>query len=914
VRHVLGREAHRPPVAQALTRTPPAPLLLPSKLSPPLARSRLVGRPGLIEQLDAARSRAVVLLVAPAGYGKTTLLVAWQAHASRHHVPLAWVSLEAADNDPVRFWTVVVAALEVTHPGLGAKALPYLNDLRHETLPAEQFVTALAAELAARTSDVVLVLDDYHLIQTSSIHAGLRALLERRPPPLHLILSARADPPLPLARLRANDQLRELRAADLRFSADEAGVFLSSVMGLALSQEQVAALDARTEGWPAGLQLAALSLRERPDAECAIAGFTGSHRFVVDYLVEEVLTRLPEAERQFLERTSILGQLSPGLCDAVSGGEGSAAILEQLERAGLFVSAVDDQRRWYRYHHLFADALRHRLQRDQPALVRELHQRASHWYATMGLFEEAVEHALAGQEWDHAGQLLELVARSLLDRGQQATLRRWLSSLPITVRRTHPTLSGNYAVTLLITGELSALATFLRHAEPALETRGDERALGRLLAIHAQLAVTREDLDLAASCAERALARLPEQDVSYVAAALLAHGTVSLRRGELAMAAERLERVRALSRQVFVPMARLRLRTLLGELAAAAGQLGRAEAAFREVLDETGDKPLVMGEEALVSLAGLLREWNRLDEATACLDTALASRGRRGRAAAVSPALALERGRVLAAQGQTGPAGEALAAAIAAAQRVGNTRLERLAQAEQMRLLLRFGDLAAAVAWADAVAHHPEDELVRFEHLPAALTLIRVRLAQHQPTAVAGLLGRLIQAAESGGRQADLIELLLLRSLALAHSGDEAGSLAALERGLELAEPAGYVRRFLDEGEPLRARLRQALQRGLRPRYVGVLLGAFAGPAAAARPVEWLTPREREVLGLLALGRSNRDIAAELVLSDATVKTHVHNLIGKLGVSSRTQVLVRARQLGVLDAPAASPPSGRRSR
>jgi LuxR family transcriptional regulator, maltose regulon positive regulatory protein len=867
-----------------------------TKLKPPPVRARLVFRRRLLDRLAAIPSHAVTLVAAPPGFGKTTLLVEWEAEASAR-LEVAWVSLEPGDADPSRFWTSVVAALQTQRPGLGAAALAHLRGA--QAVAIEAFLDELLRELDALSDPLVLVLDDYHTIHSPAVHAGLGYLLERLPAALHLVIGSRSDPPLPLARLRANDRLLEVRVADLRFSNDEAAEFLRAVMGLELSDEQVATLGARTEGWAAGLQLAGLTLRERSDASAAIASFTGSHRFVIDYLVEEVLARLPDALRTFLERTSVLGRLSGPLCDAVMGGSGSAAVLEQLERANLFVTPLDDERHWYRYHQLLADVLRHQLQQRPAELVFELHDRASTWYAANGLPEEAVEHALAGRNWDRAAGLIAPLARPLMSRGEQATLRRWLAAVPPEVCRTHPVLSGTFASSLLLMGDFAELQRFVDAAEPALEAIGANPALGKVLTSHAHLALLREDRAQATACAERALALLPPNETNYRANALLARAILRLDCGHPAQAERALSEATATIEGVYAPLVSWRIRNLLARLETLRGRLSRAAALQREVLELVGERRVFAREVALLDLAALAYEWDRLDEATAWLDQVPSAQTNPVRGVNV-PLFCLERARVARAGGQPGAAGDALELAEAAARARRSDRLQRLVRAEQVRLLLALGDVAGALRWAEELATEADD-LAAFEREPEALTLVRVRLAQGRPDAVLELLGRLQAAAEASGRGGSLVEILALLAIARDQGGDAAGGLAAIERALELAEPEGYVRLFVDEGEPMAGVLRRALAQGIRPRYVGRLLRCFEGAGRAARPAaSVLTPREREVLRLIALGLSNRDIAERLVLSEGTVKSHVHNLISKLGAESRTQVLARAREIGVL--------------
>ncbi|MBV9356490.1 MAG: AAA family ATPase [Chloroflexi bacterium] len=869
------------------------PHLRPTRLNPPPVRARLVTRRHLLERLAMVRRHTVTLLAAPAGFGKTTLLVAWEAEVATR-LQVAWVSLEPGDADPIRFWTCVLTALQARRPGLGVAAQTLLQGAQPAAI--EAFLDALLRELDAIPEPLVLVLDDYHVVQSPVVHAGLRYLLERLPAGMHLLLSTRSDPPLPLARLRANDQLLELRAADLRFSRDEASEFLRAVMGLELTDEQVAALGTRTEGWAAGLQLAGLSLRDRADASTAIASFTGSHRFVIDYLVEEVLTRLPDATRVFLERTSMLGRLTGALCDAVTGGSDSAGMLEELERANLFVSALDDGRHWYRYHQLLADGLRHQLQRRSPELLCELHDRASRWFEANGLVEEAVEHALASGSWDRAASLIAPLARVLISRGEQSTLRRWMTAVPADVRCTHPLLSGAFASSLLLMGDFATLQHFLDAAEPALEAMGARVPLGNILATHAYLVVIQEDQARAEACAERALALLPPGEVHRVTA-LLARSVVSLDRGELAAAERTLGQLSGEPQAASSPLARWQLRSLRARLELLRGRLARAAALQRQVVEEVGPRRVYPRQVALLDLAAVAYEWNQLDDAIGWLDQLPAAQTHPNRGI-VLPRYHLQRARLLRASGQPGAAEEALQQALTAARGEGLRRPERLVHAERARLLLALGDVEDAARWADHFLEEVDDVEV-FEHEPETLTLVRVRLAQGRAGQIVALLHRLLATAEAAGRMCSAAELLGLLALADRQAGELPASLASIERALALAEAQGSMRIFVDEGEPMASLLRQALAQRIRPSYVGRLLRCFEGTVRPAASV--LTPREHEVLRLIALGLSNRDIADRLVLSEGTVKSHVHNLIGKLGAESRTQVLARAREIGVLD-------------
>ena len=444
--------------------------LLETKLYLPTPRAGLVPRPRLLERLDAGGAAKLMLVSAPAGFGKTTLLADWLAarsSAAPGDRTVAWLSLDRGDNDPVSFWTYVIAALRTVVPEVGANELALLAS--PQPPPIQQVLTTLLNDLGATGSDIVLVLDDYHLIDAREIHEAMAFLLDHAPPRLHLVIASRADPSMPLARLRARGELVEVRAAELRFTSDEAAAYFNEVMGLQLTTQDVVALEGRTEGWIAALQLAALSMQGRDDVAGFIAGFAGDDRYIVDYLVEEVLQRQPGPVREFLLQTSLLARLSGSLCDAVTGGGGGRAMLEALDRGNLFVVPLDDRREWYRYHHLFADVLQSRLAEESPDLVETLHRRASDWYAGNGEPAEAIEHAFAGGHFDRAADLVELAYPALARDRQESILRHWLELLPEEVLAVRPVLSNGLAGALLSTGAVDGVERHLRDAERWLD-------------------------------------------------------------------------------------------------------------------------------------------------------------------------------------------------------------------------------------------------------------------------------------------------------------------------------------------------------------------------------------------------------------------------------------------------------------
>jgi LuxR family maltose regulon positive regulatory protein len=905
-------------------------VLLATKLHVPRPQPGFVPRPRLAQALSDGLARGRMLVCAPAGSGKTALLADWARGSGR---PVAWLGLDAGDSDPARFWRYVVAALDRARPELAGRVGPPPSG------SVEGLVTALVNELAADpgADEVLLVLDDYHLIDSGPVHESVAFLLENLPPGLAVVMSGRADPPLPLARLRARGQLAELRAADLRFTDQEAAALLGEAAGPTLPGTAVAALVARTEGWAAGLQLAGLSLRGQANPAGFVAAFSGSHRFVLDYLADEVLDSQPGPVRAFLLETSVLERLTGELCDAVTGRAGSQAMLIDIERAGLFLVPLDEVRGWWRYHHLFADLLRARLQAEQPGRVEALHRAAAAWSQEHDLADDAVRHALAAGDAAWAARLVERHVEELLGRSEGATLRRWLCALPAEAVRDRPRLCLAQAYAAAQGFQVEALEALLDDAERAVEVSGDEpyeRSLGppqgdSVLAnvpagiafLRASLARLRGDAALAADYNQRALAQLGEDDWlmrSFVAwnraaADWLAGRLGPAERGLAQVLAER--RAAGESVASFLPM---RVGYDLGEVQRARGNLDAALATCRQALEMAGHS----GQSALtgpayVGLAHVLYERNELN---AALDHAT-----RGvtlcRQLAFTPPLATGLGlvaRIRQAHGDAAGALEAMGEAGQAEPSPQVTALLNPVPSQRARLLLAQGDVDAAAQWATEAGLSPGDE-PDYPREPAYLVLARVLLAHNDPGAALALLDRLLGAAASQDRVGSVIEIQALRALALAACGDQTSARGALTEALTLAGRHGYIRVFADEGAPMRALLtrlpvarpdQQNVADRVRPGYLAALLRA-CGPsgavpqrirAAAAPPglAEPPTDRELEVLRLLAAGKSNQRIAHDLVVALDTVKKHVTHLLGKLGAANRTEAVARARQLGLI--------------
>ena len=900
----------------------PTPLLA-TKLHLPRPRALLVPRSHLLERLQQGVAGALTLISAPAGFGKTTLLAQWLGET---HMLVAWLSLEAEDNDPTRFLIYLMAALQTLDAQIGTTALALLRT--PQPPPPEVVLAELTNDLVDRAGgDIALVLDDYHFINTESIHRGMTFLLEHLPPQLHLILATRADPPLlPLARLRAQGQLCEVRTADLRFADAEARAFLQT-MGLDLEAPAIAMLESRTEGWIAGLQLAALSLRGRADAAGFLAAFRGSDRFVLDYLSEEVLARQPAMVQQFLLHTSILERLSGPLCDAVTGQEESQAMLEALDKANLFIVALDDERDWYRYHHLFADVLRRHLQQREPALLPQLHRRASAWYEQHELPTEAVQHALAIPDFERAARLIEPIALPVAFQGQLSLILEWLNTLPEAVVRTRPFLCAYHALLLMFTYQFESAEARLQEAEQGIQqevsTEQARTLQGWVDTIRGGIALFSGDLPQAVPLARQALAMLPSSQVIPRAGLMATLARAYELSGDVTLAVE--QEVNATVAligawdNVFATVSGI---TLLARLRVLQGRLRQAAATYAQVT-QVVHRPEVL--QTIFSsffyylgLGDLLRERNDLEAAEQHLAQGLAVVKE---ILTADPPTVIRGYTALARLQQArGNASEALATldglADLAAQRHFPAHLLTQVAAVRAQLELAQGNLAAAIDWADVSGLSLNDEELPYPHESEYLALTRVRIAEarQDPAApflqdILHLLDKLLVDAEAKARRGSVLEILVLRALALETQGNRTNALATLERALRLAEPEGYIRLFVDEGTPMLALLRQAHIRSRVPGYVATLLAAFGEQnlkdslLTSARPaplVEPLTQREREVLHLLLEGASNREIARRLVVSVNTVKRHVYNLCGKLGVQSRAQAIARARTLNLL--------------
>ena len=893
-------------------------LLVATKLRVPAPRSGLIGRARLIERLEHAAGPRLALVSAPAGFGKTSLLTQWLAAVADHGHVVAWLALDESDNRPGSFWRHLVAAIGGAVPGFGAGVLALLES---SGSPTEGVLASLVNELDAVSVELWLVLDDYHLIDDQGIHAGVSYLLEHLPAQAHLLITTRADPPLPLARLRARGDLVEIRAADLRFTVEEASKYLNDVMGLDLRPEDIVVLEARTEGWIAALQLAALSMQGRDDIVGFIAGFTGNDRYVVDYLVEEVLARQPEAIRTFLLRTSILEQLSGPLCDTVTGDGASKTMLERLDRANLFVVSLDDRRHWYRYHRLFADVLRAHLEEEHSDQIPDLHHRASEWYEQHGERAEAIRHALAGGDVERTAALVEAALPEMRQARQEMQLRAWVHSLPDEVVRRRPVLSVTFAGALLASGELAGVEDRLDDAERRMHaSRGSaagdagelRRVPGNIAMYRAGLAQVRGDVPASVEQAQRALELALEDDHVVRAGAGGFLGIAFWTGGELG-AAHRAwsECVAGLERAGHVADA-LGATLAVGDICMIQGRLSDALGAYEHALALVPERSraLVRGTaDMYAAMSEVFRERNDLQSARRLLlesqelgeHAAMPQHPYRWRVAMA---------RLRQAEGEP----EEALALLEEAKRVYVSDFfpdVRPLAALRARTWIAMGHPREARGWAREAGRSPEDELSyvgEFEHITLARLLLAAAQAGNEAeksrAEALGLLGRLHEAAQTGARTGSLIEILILEAIAAADGGDSASALAALEQALTAAEPEGYVRLFLDEGQAMTVLLRDAARRGITPGYITELLAGGEPPTArpdkTQRLLEPLSDRELEVLRLLASELSGPDIASHLYVSVNTLRTHTKHIFSKLDVNTRRAAVRRATQLGLL--------------
>jgi LuxR family maltose regulon positive regulatory protein len=900
--------------------------LLTIKFYPPHLNQAMVLRPRLIQRINEGTRRKLTLLSAPAGFGKTSLISQWITVSAGKDKAVAWLSLDEGDSDPTRFWTYLFTAIATTIGGVTNNSLELLRSPRPPSI--EAILTPLINNIATIDKDFALVLDDYHLVNNPTVHHGLAFLLEHLPPQMHLIIATRTDPPLPLAQLRARGQLVELRALDLRFTLEEASQFLNDMMALSLSADNIAVLERSTEGWIAGLQLAALSVEGREDSSKIIADFTGENRYIVDYLAQVVLKRQPEEVQDFLLQTSLLDRLSGPLCDAVTSGRDGQRMLERLEEGNLFLIPLDDKRRWYRYHHLFAEFLRQQLYEQRSVLVPDLHRRASHWYEDNGLVEDAVGHALAAKDFSIAARLVEDNAADRLMRREIATLLGWVEALPDELVLMRPRLCLAYAFVLFENGQMEETERYLQAVERVLSAneggpmvtstanslaQGDldtQAVLGQVAALRSFIACYRGDVSGAVELSYQALELLPSSELhlrSGIAANIagnrgMTYGSAS----DIREAVQTMSEAARKSESRGNKSEAIGSLCFLAELEVRRGRLQEAARAYRWALQlgvTPGKAPLMGVAIAYVGMGAILVEWNDLNAARQHLTMGIDLAEKNGDLGTMTLGY-VNQARLLCAESNFDGALEVLRKAE---QAIGSTNVAwangQIAAARTQVWLLQ-GNSEPAGQWAQNYSLDMVEELGYRRDLEYT-TVGRVFIAQGNLDKAFLFLNKLLSVAEGAELNGIVSEILALKALALNLQGDTEEAIDLLRRALSLAEPEGYVHLFIDKGAQMMDLLHYARSQGISISYVSRLLEASEQvsipPSAEFQTApEFLSERELEVLRLIAAGMSNRRIAEELVIGQGTVKTHINNIYRKLDVQSRTQALARARELNLI--------------
>ncbi len=926
-------------------KTMPEPDLLVTKFTVPPVRSALLRRSHLLTVLDQSRSFPLTLLSASAGFGKTTLLSAW---ANQSTSQVAWLTLDEQDNDPTRFWTYVIAALRHSGSPVGEAALALLQSPHPSLLTGA--LTSLINELAALSQDTALILDDYHLMREQAIHESLQFLLDHLPPCLHLFLASRGDPKLPLARLRARGQVVEIRETELRLSGEEAARFLTQVMNLSLTEEDIGRLERRTEGWIAGLQLAALSLRRHDDVSAFIRAFAGSHRFILDYVQEEILEPLPEVQQRFLLHTSVLERMNAEVCQALTGEPASQQMLESLERANLFLIPLDEERRWYRFHTLFREVLLARLQATQPEQVARLHREAALWYQQQEWLHEAIPHALATQDFFFVASLLEGCVERLYLQGELKTLLAWIKQLPEEVLRAHPRLATSYISAFNFLSPFSdgeekeylnllwegVEQTLQREGQTTLTLTERDRLHHRMTILNAwrlaKKALSDGNVEQLSRVAEQ-MQHMPLDDDTMWQQYRLAPFAMAWRMaGNFPPMVSALQEGRKMTRMTQNRYQEVQI--LWGLIAAliGSGQLRQAHDCCQELqrlVDSLGG-PLPVAAYPDVFQAQLAYAWNQLEVAKSAAEIAIEKTAPLQYMDILMVAYEVLV-RVCIAQGDQASAEQAVREMERVNQSAGIPLFRPWVESLWVHLWLAQGNLMKAAAWTE---HTPyRQEILVYSREIAYLALVRVYLAKLQYTLALQLLTALLSSAEQVARVGSVIAILALQVAALQASGATQEALRVLLRLLTEASPEGYLRVFLDAGRPMQQALQALLktshmQQDTSPippalaAYAHTVLAAFEyeqrqnvqqeviPPASKALPrpssqaaqqlLEPLTQREQEVLRLLAEGASNQEIARQLVVSLTTVKKHVSSLLLKLAAENRTHAVARARELSLL--------------
>ena len=869
--------------------------LLQTKLYIPASRPFLVPRPRLIEKLNAGLHGKLTLICAPAGFGKTTLIAEWgNGNAESFTNPgskiqnskLGWLSLDEHDNDPARFLTYFIAAIQQIEASIGDTTLALLQSPQRP--PPEAALTPLINEIAAMTTPFILALDDYHTIQTPAIHQSLAFILEHQPPQMHLVILTREDPPLPLARLRARGQATEIRQDDLRFTTAETAVFLHNIMKLDLAPDDIAALERRTEGWIAGLQLAALSMQGRGDIKHFVRAFTGSNRYILDYLIEEVFARQAPEVQDFLLKTSILDRLSAPLCDAVTDRNDSNHILFMLEQANLFIVSLDQSRRWFRYHRLFAELLRHRLRISDQHSETFLRQKAAGWYEDNGFLADAAQHTLAAQDWNEAERVIGLASLQAIMNGQFTTLHSWFDGLPNAIVQQSAELAHFKAWACFFMGQFEDAAEYSELAKSLFPADAPPFHLGALAALRASLALAQFNIPQAIQLSQETLDIIGDDDPFFLRGMALNNlGQAQTQMGNIAAATQAYHQLIQLGKQDGHHLTNFGAVSSLAWLLNIQEKRSVAIAMCQQTLPKCMDsrgRPLPLAGLILVALGLLYLDGNELDEAQQYIDQGVKVGEQLGPAGGGMNGLAAQ-ARLQQARGEE----KAALAIIQEIRQMG-------AQVNVPLVEMQIAGFEAVLSPTDTPNHLRESDY---------FTLARLLLAQNRLDEAQTLLTNFEQFTEENGRYHSLLVVSILQSLMELALDRKEQAVIKLERALRLAAPEGYLQVFVEDGRPLFPLL-PAL-RHIAPDFVDQLLrsnqtvtDSQTPPPAVQLLAEPLSQRELEVLQLVADGLTNREIAVRAFISVGTVKSHVHHILEKLAVGNRTQAVARARELDLI--------------
>jgi len=909
--------------------------LLTTKLYIPPTRPELVPRPRLIDRLNQGLHRKLTLISAPAGFGKSTLVSEWvdnirsaAENESQIDNRIAWLSLDEGDNDPARFLAYLITALQIIDSSIGQQAQTVFQS--QQQLLVDPILMTLVNDitqlsdphLEKSNKDFVLILDDYHVIEEPSIHQAIDFLLEHNPPQLHLVILTRIDPPLSLSRLRVRNQMVEIRGSNLHFSGKEVDIFLNEIMKLGLAPEEITMLETRTEGWIAGLQLAAISLQDQVNNMEFIRAFSGDNRFVIDFLLDEVMLRQPEDVRRFLLRTSVLGRMCGPLCDTVvnSSDEESTldgqGLLEYLDRANLFIVPMDNQRKWYRYHHLFSEVLLNRLRKTELSQLPTLHLRASKWFEDEGEHDLALHHALAAGNLERAAQLVEQNALDLLVHSRLTRLKKWFESLPKDLISSRPKLCIYRGWLQILIGTTEDANRCVQVTEqilssaPLQDKAEEQEILGLIYGLKARIALKTGGLGKADEFANQTLNYIIEGSPIHSHVAII-KGLAAFWDGDLETADLALREAVSISQECNHRFMTVEATIWLGYIKTLRGQLHQAVKLYRDALqfaDLDEKRKIPIAGSAYIGLALVEREWNNLEVAESLLLDGFDMCNLFGNPQAWHIAMA----HVKNAQGNQDDAFDEIQIAeqMGAGADVAFSHLNIDIGRVSLMLSPVGGNLTEAVRWAED-SGLDADDMPSFSQRVAYTMLARVLIAQGKIAQAYGLLVKLRNDAEISDRKGDLIKILALQALSLQTQGDTDQAITTLEKSLTLAESGGFIRIFVDEGPPMAHLLYEAATRGIAPDYVSRLLGAFrvaeAKQAASSQTqppeaelIEPLSERELEVLQLIAEGLTNQEVSSRLYLSLHTVKAHTRNIYSKLGVNNRTLAVATARSLGIL--------------